>query len=109
MVRIRTTIRRSEAATHCAAALWVAEEGKPSELVIDLSPGDPACAAQQVSQPDCHTGYDLVNDAIGTAKYGQVWLLPYNTGKDSSVTNPETYTWYDELIVARNRIADPAP
>jgi hypothetical protein len=89
--------------------LWVAEEGEPSELVIDQSPGDADCAAQQVSQPDCHTGYDLVNDAIGTAKYGQVWLLPYNTGKDSSVTNPETYTWYDELIVSRNRIADPAP
>lgn len=89
--------------------LWVAEEGKPSTLVIDMSPGDPACAAQQTSLPACHTGYDLVNDAIGTAKYGQVWLLPYNTGKDSSVSYPETYTWYDELIVSSNRIADPAP
>lgn len=89
--------------------LWVAEEGKPSELVIDLSPGDPACAAQQVSQPDCHTGYDLVNDNIGVAKYGQVWLLPYNTNRVASSTFPATATWYDELIVSRTRIADPAP
>jgi hypothetical protein len=88
--------------------LWVANEGEPSRLVIDLSPGDPECNAEQSSQPSCHTGYDLVNDAIGTAKYGQVWLLPYNTGKDESASYPETYTWYDELIVSRERIADPA-
>ena len=74
-----------------------------------MSPGDTACNAQQTSQPACHTGYDLVNDAIGTAKYGQVWLLPYNTGKDASVAHPETYTWYDDLIISRQRIADPAP
>jgi hypothetical protein len=89
--------------------LWVGEEGQASKSVIDLSPGDPACAAEQTSLPSCKTGYDLVNDAIGTAKYGQVWLLPYNTGKDPNTSYPETYTWYDELIISRNRIADPAP
>ena len=36
-------------------------------------------------------------------------LLPYNTGKDSSASYPETFTWYDDLVVSRNRIADPAP
>jgi len=36
--------------------LWVADEGKPSTLVIDMSPGHPSCAAQQTSEPPCHTG-----------------------------------------------------
>ena len=50
---------------------------------------------------------DLIAD-LKRLRYGKVWLLPYNTGRDSSVTNPVAYTWYDELIVARARIPDPA-
>jgi hypothetical protein len=87
---------------------WVGYQGAPSQLIIDLSPGDPACAAMQVSQPACHTGYDLYN-TTPLIKYGKVWLLPYNTNKDGSATNPVAYTWYDDLIISRNRIADPAP
>jgi hypothetical protein len=68
--------------------LWVAEEGRPSRLVIS------------------ETGYDLANQNPA-ARYGKVWLLPYNTGKDPNVAYPETYTWYDELIVSRTRISDP--
>jgi len=52
--------------------------------------------------------YNLTAGSVGTAqKYGKVWLLPYNTSKSSSVTNPIAYTWYDELIISRNKIADP--
>jgi hypothetical protein len=74
--------------------LWVAEEGQPSRLVIDRDPAK-------------GTGYDLVNLTNNVMKYGKVWLLPYHTGKDSSQTHPAAYTWYDELIVSRNKIADP--
>jgi hypothetical protein len=87
--------------------LWGAEEGEPSTLVIDLSPGDPACAAEQVSQPACHTGYDLAN-TDPEMKYGKVWLLPYNTNKDGTVSYPTAFTWYDDLVISRARIADPA-
>ena len=86
--------------------LWVAEEGKPSVLVIDFSPHDSACAAQQVSIPACQTGYDLVRVNTPLAKYGKVWLLPYNTGKIATVSYPVAYTWYDELIISRQRILD---
>jgi hypothetical protein len=89
--------------------LWIAREGEPSQLVVDMSPGDAACAAEQTSLPQCKTGYDLANLEIGVARYGQVWLLPYNTGKDPSVAYPETATHYDELIVSRDPIADAAP
>jgi len=34
--------------------------------------------------------------------------LPYNTGKDASQAHPTAYTWYDELIVSKQRIPDPA-
>jgi hypothetical protein len=87
--------------------LWVADEGQPSQLVVDFSPHDPACAAQQVSEPSCQTGYDLVNPNPSSERYGKVWLLPYNTNKDSTQSYPVAYTWYDELVISRNKIADP--
>ena len=73
--------------------LWMAEEGKPSKLVIDFS-------------PERGTGYDLVN-LDPQAKYGKVWLMTYNTNKDANQDHPEAHTWYDELIISRTRIPDP--
>ena len=74
--------------------LWVAEEDKPSVLVIDRNPAN-------------STGYDLVNVENINDKYGKIWLLPYNTGKDATEVHPTGYTWYDELIISRNKIPDP--
>jgi hypothetical protein len=73
---------------------WVAEEGKPSVMVLDFS-------------PERKTGYDLVNTAMGVAKYGKIWLLPYQTNKNENVAHDKAYTWYDELIISRQKIADP--
>jgi hypothetical protein len=87
--------------------MWVAEEGKPSVLVIDFSPHDPTCAAHPASQPPCQTGYDLVRVNTSQAKYGKVWLTPYNTGKLNTTSYPVAYTWYDELIISKLRIPDP--
>ena len=39
-------------------------------------------------------------------KYGKIWLLPYDTGRNDT-GRPVAYTWYDELVISRNRIADP--
>lgn len=69
--------------------LWVAEEGGLSRLAVD------------------QTGYDLANKP-GGGRYGKVWLLPYHTGKNAAQRHPTAYTWYDELIISRSRIADPA-
>ena len=74
--------------------LWVAEEGKPSVPVIDFS-------------PENKTGYDLVNTTMGKAKYGKIWLLPYQTNKDGQAPHDKAFTWYDELIISRQKIADP--
>jgi hypothetical protein len=72
--------------------LWAAREGKPSELVVQWGP------------------YNLTAGPLSdNQRFGKVWLLPYNTGKDPSAIYPVAYTWYDELIVSRNPIADPAP
>jgi len=72
---------------------WVAYEGKPSKLVIDLS-------------PERGTGYDLYNTDLAE-KFGKVWFLPYNTSKDPSQDHPTAYTWYDELIISKSKIPDP--
>lgn len=66
--------------------LWVAREGEPFELVID-QPVNIRCAPHY---PD--------------AKFGKIWITPYNTGKDPSEVHPEGYVWYDSLWVAK--IAD---
>jgi hypothetical protein len=69
--------------------LWVAEEGRPSRLAVD------------------QTGYDLAN-TNPASRYGKLWLLPYHTNKDPGQRHPTAYTWYDELVISRARIADPA-
>jgi hypothetical protein len=107
-VRIGTWYKNDHVYHHDSTVqLWVADEGQPSQLVIDFSPHDPSCASQQVSEPPCQTGYDLANPDPANEKYGKVWLLPYNTNKDPKPTYPVAYTWYDELVISRSRIADP--
>ncbi len=72
--------------------MWAAREGQPSQLLQDwifnLTAGSPT--------------------SVPLEKFGQIWFTPYMTGKDATLTNPIAYTWYDELIVSRNKIADPA-
>ncbi len=84
--------------------LWVGREGQPSKLVVDLSP-EPATLFG-LTFPGSGAGYDLAN-RDPAAKYGKLWLLPYNTHKDPSETHPVGYTWYDDLIIARKKIPDP--
>ena len=67
--------------------LWAAREGETSRRVVSAD-------------------YDLANDNPA-ARYGKIWLLPYHTGKDPAQVHPTAYTWYDELIISRQRIADP--
>jgi hypothetical protein len=70
--------------------MWVAREGSPAELVMDWGP------------------YNLTaGDPAQGLRFGKIWLLPYDTGKNSAQTNPTAYTWYDELVISRARIADP--
>jgi hypothetical protein len=85
--------------------LWVAREGQPSVLVIDCSP----TAAQPCTNfhdGSAAGGWYLYNSNTNY-KIGKVWLLPYHTNKDPTQVTPTAYTWYDELIISRSRIADP--
>ena len=102
--------------------LYVAQEGQPSQLAVDYHPGatSASCDATQSDIPACQTGIDLTNpsafpvptgspSSYGNvhAKYGKIWLLPYQTDKDGTVSQAAAATWYDELIISRQRIADP--
>lgn len=89
-VRIKVGPRVGGEFVDSYVTLWVAREGKPSELVINWGP------------------YNLsAGSASENQRYGKVWLLPYNTGKDASASHATAYTWYDELIISRSQIADP--
>jgi hypothetical protein len=69
--------------------LWAAREGEASEplinFTINLSAGDPTL----------------------NQRFGKIWLLPYHTGKDATQVHPVCFTWYDELIISSQPIADP--
>jgi hypothetical protein len=89
-VRIKTGPRVNDEFTQSFVTLWGAREGQPQELLIDWGP------------------YNLTaGNAATDQRFGKIWLLPYNTNKSSSQSHPTAYTWYDELIISRNRIADP--
>jgi hypothetical protein len=85
--------------------LWVAKEGQPSKLVVNLSPEPATLFGLKI--PGTGTGYDLANNEPA-AKYGKLWLSPYNTHKDPAMNHPTAHTWYDELIISTTRIADPS-
>jgi len=90
-VKIKTGPRVGNEWQGSRVSLWIAREGQPSQLAIDFPINLTA------------------GDAAVDQKFGKVWLLPYNTGKDSSISYPQTFIWYDELIISTTLIADPAP
>lgn len=71
--------------------MWVAREGQASEAVFNWGPYNLSAGAADANQ-----------------LFGKIWLLPYNTGQSSTQGFTTAYTWYDDLIISRNRIADPS-
>jgi hypothetical protein len=89
-VRIKTGPRVNDEWVNSIVNLWIAREGQPSQLAMNWGP------------------YNLTaGSPTDNWKFGKVWLLPYDTGKDPSQTHPTAFTWYDELIISRTQIADP--
>jgi MYXO-CTERM domain-containing protein len=89
-VGIKTGPRVGDEFADSHVELWVAREGLPSELVMDWGP------------------YNLTaGDPALDQRFGKVWFLPYNTGKDAAASHPVAYTWYDELIVSAAKLPDP--
>jgi hypothetical protein len=90
-VQIKIGPRVGDEFVNSTVTLWMAREGKASEPVIAWGP------------------YNLsAGSASDNQKFGKLWLLPYNTNKSASATNPTAYTWYDELVISRTKIADPS-
>jgi hypothetical protein len=71
---------------------WVAYEGQSPVKIYDS---------------DLTNGIIYYRNNDLNAAFGKVWLLPYNTNKDPTEDHPTAYTWYDDLIISRNKIADP--
>lgn len=71
--------------------LWVGRQGQALEKIFDwnwdLAAGNPA----------------------QNLKYGKIWLLSYNSnnGGNNNAPVPVANTWYDELIISTQDIADP--
>jgi carbon monoxide dehydrogenase subunit G len=87
-VHIKTGPRLNDEFTNSYVQLSIAREGQPGQLVLDWGP------------------YNLTaGDPASNQKFGKIWLLPYNTGKDPSATYPVAYTWYDDLIISTQPIS----
>jgi hypothetical protein len=81
--------------------VYAAREGEPSVLVFD----------SVESHPDGFVLYNNPGSGSGTlpgARYGKLWLLPYITRRDESIAHETGQTWYDELVISREPIADPS-
>ena len=89
---IKTGPRVGDEFANSYVTLWMAREGQASEMVINWGPY-----------------YLSAGSLAEDQKYGKVFLLPYQTQKDPTQVHPFAYIWYDELIISRNLIADPAP
>jgi len=86
-IHVRTGPRINDEFSNSYVQLRIARQGGPGELVLDWGP------------------YNLTaGDPKTNQKFGKVWLLPYNTGKNSSITYPVAYTWYDDLIISTQPI-----
>jgi len=89
-IHIKTGPRVNDEFTNSFVQLWIGREGQPMDLAENWGP------------------YGLTADDPETnQKFGKIWLLPYNTGKDPSVSYPVAYTWYDDLIISTRPIGTP--
>jgi hypothetical protein len=75
--------------------LWIARERQPSVLVLDWKPGVPGYWPLAGGPPS------------EDQQFGKIWLTAYMTGKVPNAAHPLCKTWYDELIISTQRIADP--
>ncbi len=97
---------------HSNVKVWVARENQASELIIDWN--GYTCPSSSCLGNGGHGTAGGPNLAVISAgdisedqQIGKVYLLPYHTAKDPTQVTPVGYTWYDELIVSDNDIADP--
>ena len=49
--------------------------------------------------------YDLANESPGRARYGKLWLLPYDTGRRNSSVDGKV--WYRNVLIADQPLRDP--
>jgi hypothetical protein len=85
--------------------MWVGYQGQPSVLVIDCSSTATNPCNNGINN-EARNGWYLHN-SDHTYKIGKLWLLPYHTNKDPNQAHPTAYTWYDDVIISRTKIAEP--
>ena len=78
--------------------LWIAREGQPSVLAVWWRPGIPGyfpLTAGTASDPN--------------QSFGKITLTPFMTAKNPTQDHPLLQMWFDDLIISRQDIPDPAP
>jgi hypothetical protein len=83
--------------------VWLGREGKPLDLIIDCEASQPVKCTRDFSQ--AANGWFLVNSNASVYKMGKIYLHPYQTNLQSSLSSANV--WYDELVISTQDIADP--
>jgi hypothetical protein len=96
-VRVKTGARVNGEFANSEYQLWAAGDGKAPRLLIDWHPG--VGGYFPLTANDGNTGEQQT--------FGKVWLLPYTTARNETITLPLMQTWYDELIISRQPITFP--
>jgi hypothetical protein len=96
-LRIKTGPRVNGEFQNSEVQLWGAREGKAPVLLINWRPG--VGGYFPLTANDGNTGEQQ--------NFGKVWLLPYMTARNETITSPLMQTWYDELIISRQPIKFP--
>jgi hypothetical protein len=96
-LRIKTGPRVNGEFQNSEVQLWGAREGKAPVLLINWRPG--VGGYFPLTANDGNTGEQQ--------NFGKVWLLPYMTARNETITSPLMQTWYDELIISRQAIKFP--
>lgn len=71
-----------------AIKVSMAEEGKPSKVIIEFS------------------DFTFKSDKA-TSAYRDLWVGPYSMGRKANSSYPTAKTWFDEFIISTEPIADP--
>ena len=76
--------------------LWGAREGQASQLLVWWRPGIPDYFPLTAGPPS------------ENQRFGKLFLLPYMTSKDKTQDHAVAQTWYDDVIISTQDIADPS-
>ena len=85
-----------------AVQVWAGHEGQPLQLVLDWNPSVPGYFALEAAGG--YGSYPVTTEQ----KFGKLNMMNYLSYLDPTMAFPTYHRWYDEIIISREDIPEPA-